>query len=204
MTIDSLKTNLQLANYPENEWIRPKNLNIIILESDNNIFFNPKLEKIKFDTTNELILVKYSSLVLCSGILNKFYYNPDNLSISVNSPFGSVYISKSIREPRTGDMVYAYDPVLNTYTGSEIDSISEGIGLTNIFFKDSNLITKIQTAKNGMRFFVLLKGIDIETDTFELSNPAELYTQKDLTNFEADIFISVDRVAGIEFNKNWN
>lgn len=203
MVLNSLQTNLQLINYPENEWFRPESLNMIIMESDNNIYFNPKLQKIKFDTVNELILLKYSTLIICNGLLNKFSYNINSNCISVNSPFGTVYYKKTIREPKIGDMIYAYDPVLKNYTGSKISNIVISGSVTYIYFEDSNLITKISITKNGMRFFVLPGDIDLVDDTIQISNPTELYIEKDITDYDADIFISIDRVAGFDFTKNW-
>lgn len=202
MQHSSFVRDLQLVNYQADAWLRPQNLFIVILESDNNVYFNPKLEKILFDTTNDLIMLKYSPLVPVSGFLNKFSYNATQKCIMVSSPFGSVYSSKEIREPQAGDKIYAYDPVLKEYTYSTISSIAKTTGSTILYFSDNNLISKISSTTYGMRFFLLLKEIDID-DTLYLDNPAVLFTEKDLTEYEADVFIGLDRVAGFEFNKTW-
>lgn len=204
MEHSSLVSNLSLINYPENEWFRPSTLNNIIMESDNNIYFNPKLEKIKFDTTNDLIMLKYSILKNASSILKKFQYNSTKNFIKIYTPFGSVYGTKTCREPKVGDKVFSYDKVLKEYAYSVISNIVINQNYTYIYFEDENLINKILSAKNGLTFFVVLGSVDININAVILDVPYEIFIENNITQYEADVFIGLDRVAGFDFNKSWN
>lgn len=54
-----LSVYCQNNNWETNTWIAPEELDYIALESDGNHFFDKDTMKIYFDTTNELIKIKY-------------------------------------------------------------------------------------------------------------------------------------------------
>lgn len=191
------------VGYTANIWLRPLDLNYIIIDADGNQFYNPKKQKIMFVPEDDLVKIKFSDLVPVTSILGQFSYNPTDNTLFFSNGFRSIFAKKNTREAKTGDLVYCYDPKLSTLTYSAISSISNDIyGNKRIVLADDNLITKIQSVNYGMRFYVLLQEY-AEEETIMLDNPIELYIEKDLTEYDADIYIGTDRICGFDYDRKW-
>lgn len=201
MKAGKLSNFLSTVGYTANKWIRPYEINHFILEHDGNQFYNPLMEKVYFDTNNELIKIKFSKLIPVSGRLDLFQYNPNDKTLHFQK-YGTVYVNKSINEPAIGDVVYCYDPVGNSYTKSEIsNTVTNSYGKTMVTMSDNKVISKIQSATNGLRFFILQKGYTL--DAIHLADPCQFYKEQDVDEFDADTYIGTDRLVGFEFSKEW-
>lgn len=199
MELSALKSILSLVGMPENTWLRFQALNAVILESDSNQFYNPKLQKIYFDTTNSLIKIKFSELISCSSIITDFEFNKAENFLKLRK-LNTVYHNKTIREPRIGDKIGAYDPKLKTYTFSTISKIVSEYLATYVFLADNAIINKITSVSYGLQYFILLGDV---SNPLTLDNPSDLYTEHDITKYDSDIYIALSRVSGLDFNKIW-
>lgn len=198
-----LSTFLSNMQYASKTWIRPIELNYIVIDADGNQFFNPKKQKIYFDSDNDLVKIKFSDLIPATSVLKAFSYNPDSNTLFFNNAFSSVFSKKNTREPKVGDLIYCYDPKTHGLVHSEISSITNNIyGNKHIELNDDHLVSKIQSVNYGMRFYLLLQEYADE-DLITLDNPIELYIEKDLTDFDADIYIGTDRVCGFDYDRKW-
>ncbi len=198
-----LSTFISKVGYPANTWLRPLDLNYIVIDADGNQFYNPKKQKILFDSSHDLIKIKFSDLVPVTSILDRFSYNPTTNTLFFSNGFQSIFAKKNTREAKPGDVVYCYDPRLQTLVHSTISSITNDFyGNKQLVLGDDNVITKIQSVNYGMRFYVMLQEY-LNEETTQLDNPIELYVERDLTDYTADIFIGTDRVCGFDYDRKW-
>jgi len=203
MKSGKLSSVLSAVGYASKTWIRPTDLYYIILETDGNQFYNPLLQKIYFDTTNDLIKIKYSKLVPVSSRLGQFSYNDTNKTLYFTNYGRSVYAMRQTDEPAVGDKVYCYDPVAKTVVSSLISNVyTDSFNNTRIVLNDSTIINKIKNATYGLRFFVLNKN-HLADFTFLDTDPAQYYIEQDTTSYDADIYLSCGRVEGFEFDQKW-
>ena len=199
----TLSSFISNAGYPDGEWIRPLELNYIIIDADGNQFFNPKKQKLMFDTSHELVKLKFSTLVPVTSIIGNFSYNPETNVLFFNNGIGSIFAKKNTRDAKAGDEIWCFDPRLNTTVHSVIESvISDIYGNKRIVLADDNIIVKIQSVNYGMRFYLLLQEYK-DSEKISLDNPVELYVEKDLTDFDADIYIGTDRICGFDYDRKW-
>lgn len=195
-----LASFLNSVGYQANKWIRPTELHYIILETDGNQFFNPKLQKIYFDTTNEMIKIKYSDLKPITAMLKQFSYNESTKTLYFQNHYQSVYYKKSIREPKSGDKVCCYQPSTKTTTMSTINRVlTDQYGNRQIELLDDNIILTIKNTTTGLRFYIWLQEY---TSGISLNIPTEYYTEVDLTSYDADIYLPTNRICGFDFEPN--
>ena len=188
-------------------YYRPSNLNYILVEDDANQFYNPNLQKIKIDEGNEYIAIKYAPVKAASSYLNRFSFarSGDDCVLYVEAPFGSCYAEKKIREPKAGDLLYAYEPA----TGKEYVSAIVKVGAVNgrcmITVSSGSLTDKFTSMANPMRFYVALG--DSDKTLFKMSSKSEYYYEpaKSALSSEStgDIYIGFDSIVGFDFDKTW-
>ena len=206
MTSAGLQDFLTKAGISADSYVRPEYLNSILLESDATHFYNSRAQIIKFSPSDEMITIKYSMLYPRSAILNRFSYNQSENTIYVQTPFGSAYYIKSIREPKVGDTIAVYDSVEKAYASSLISSLARSAsGALAIKLADTNVIGKIVSAARTMCFYCVLQDEDYDTGNSVVldSEPFAVYWAKSYSENENDIYIGLDRVSGIELSKRW-
>ena len=191
-------------NWATNTWLRPTELNYIALESDANQFYNPMQMKIMFDTTNEIIKLKYAPLKEASSRLAMFSYNPITYTLIFNNyAHGTVYSRKYTDEPKVGDTVVCYDPVKDLTKTSVIESITySNIGTSNIKLSTSAVTDYIKEAKNALRFSLIPS--EFVSNAITIGNDkSQYYIETNLTKFPYDISLRTNNVVGFDFCKDW-
>ena len=191
-----------------NQWFRPIKLNYISLESDANQFYNYMTQKIMFDTENEMIKIKYSTLYSVSGALMTFSYNKENKTLHFSNGYN--YITSLKRNPKAGDIIGCFDPraVSTPNTLAAIANVTKdyngNITLTLVDNQESStFLDKIDSTQYAMKFFIVIGEYAEDAFCIDNTRPYELYIEKDISTYPADIYISTDKVSGFDYSKRW-
>lgn len=188
-------------------YYRPLTLNYILVEDDANQFFNPTLQKIKIDESNELVVIKHAPIKAASSYLNRFTFakSGDSYVLHVEIPFGSCYADKRIREPRIGDMLYAYEPSTGKEYVAAITKVASNGCRCDLTITGGSLIDKMASINSPMRFYVALG--DSDKTLFKMSSKSEYYYEpaKSAMSSEStgDVYIGFDSIVGFDFDKTW-
>lgn len=206
MTAAGLQDFLTKAGIAADTYVRLEYLNSILLESDATHFYNSRAQIIKFSPSDELITIKYSMLYPRSAILNRFSYSKADNILYIQTPYGSAYYIKNIREPKIGDTIAVYDSVSKAYASSLISSVSRSAsGNLAVKMATSDVIDKIVSASHAMCFYCVLQDEDYDqgNSVTLASEPFAVYWAKTYSSNESDIYMGLDRVSGIELSKRW-
>lgn len=178
-------------------WYRPETIHMLILESDANLYYNPLNEVLAACPGSDMMILKYSPLVLVSSPINSFSYDTTTNTILVSAPLGTAYSIKKIREPKIGDKIVGYSD------SAQYASIISAVEWTydkkiKITLADKTLVNAI-SAGNSMKYFCVLQ----ETAYVYLNAfPYNTYVEESLTDYPADIYIGIDHVVGFDLNKS--
>lgn len=190
-----------------NAWISNENIQVVNLQNDGNFHYDYFSHLIRFDTTNQLLKIKYYQPDVVSS---KFYGFEKLASASfriIPNPFGNYSFQqlmhfKAFRNPRVGDIVFTVDSSNDFVAATTITNISSGVITTA-----ADLDTTGRTLCYASGVVLSISGGSIQAndagaflESF-MDNDSILVLRRPLTSYTADEYISVENIEGFSMKR---
>lgn len=185
-----------------NAWVSNENLEVVNLQNDGNFHYDYFSHMIRFDTTNQLLRIKYFYPEVVSSKFfgfeklgtASFRIIPNNFG---NYSFKQLKHFEAFRNPRVGDIVFTVDSSNQFVAATTISSISSDVITTA-----ADLVTTNRTLCYASGLTLSLSGGNIQAndagaflESF-LDDDSVLILRRPVTSYTADEYISVENIEG--------
>lgn len=188
MTSKKMEALLEKLGISANTEVQTPEIRTILLDNNQGVDYHRDL--ITFDTTNELIKIKFRYAKAVNGILLGTIIDGDNSNIlKSDGPIYSVNSKYQFRKPIEGDVVYTFDK------NKKAVKVGNIVGITKkAIILDGSMST--DDIKNGL---IYCSTTDFATSEQDPGDSKLFLSYTNYSSNKFDVYLDMNRVIGFEF-----